>query len=68
AGAALDVYRYEPLPPGCPLLDLDNVLWTPHISGGEPEFMLREVEDVLASVGRVLRGETPTGLVSGHKG
>lgn len=68
AGAALDVYRYEPVPPDCPLLDLDNVLWTPHISGGEPEFMLRESEDVLANIARVLRGETPTGLVSAHQG
>ncbi len=66
-GAALDVYRYEPVPPDCPLLDLDNVLWTPHISGGEPEFMLREVEDVLANIARVLRGETPSGLVSAQK-
>lgn len=63
AGAALDVYRYEPVPPDCPLLDLDNVLWTPHISGGEPGFMLREVEDVLANIARVLRGESPAGLV-----
>ena len=66
-GAALDVYRYEPVPPDCPLLELDNVLWTPHISGGEPEFMLREVEDVLANIARVLRGETPSGLVSARK-
>lgn len=66
-GAALDVYRYEPVPPDCPLLDLDNVLWTPHISGGEPEFMVREVEDVLANIARVLRGEIPSGLVSAQK-
>ena len=31
--AALDVYRYEPEPPNCLLLQLENVLWTPHISG-----------------------------------
>lgn len=68
AGAALDVYRYEPVPPDCPLLDLDSILWTPHISGGEPEFMLREAEDVLANIARVLRGETPTGLVSTRRG
>ena len=61
AGAALDVYRYEPVPPDCPLLDLDNILWTPHMSGGEPEFMLQESEDVLANLARMWQGKTPTG-------
>lgn len=64
AGAALDVYRFEPVPAQCPLLELDNVLWTPHISGGEPEFMIRESEDVLSNMARVLRGEKPIGLQS----
>lgn len=64
AGAALDVYRYEPMPADCPLLDLDNIVWTPHISGGRPEFMIRESEDVLANVARVLNGEMPQGQLS----
>ena len=64
AGAALDVYRYEPVPADCPLLDLDNIVWTPHISGGRPEFMLRESEDVLTNVARVLNGEKPLGQLS----
>ena len=33
-GAALDVVEQEPLPPTSPLWDMDNVLITPHSSGG----------------------------------
>jgi phosphoglycerate dehydrogenase-like enzyme len=62
-GAALDTYRYEPVPADCPLLALDNVLWSPHIAGGEPDYMLVETETVLANIARVLRGEPPAGLI-----
>jgi len=33
AGAAIDVYEHEPVQPGDPFLDLDNVVLTPHLAG-----------------------------------
>jgi len=38
-GAVLDVFHEEPLPAGHPLLELDNVLLTPHIAGYTLESM-----------------------------
>ena len=63
AGAALDVYRWEPVPSDCPLLDLDNILWTTHNAGGAGEFILQENHDVLANIARVSRGERPEYLI-----
>jgi D-3-phosphoglycerate dehydrogenase len=37
AGAGLDVFTVEPLPPGHPLLGLSNVAITPHCAGITPE-------------------------------
>jgi lactate dehydrogenase-like 2-hydroxyacid dehydrogenase len=64
AGAALDVYRYEPVPSNTPLLDLGNVLWTPHISGGEPDYMIEDTEALLSNIARVIHGKPAEGLIS----
>ena len=37
AGAGLDVFTTEPLPPGHPLTQLSNVVITPHCAGVTPE-------------------------------
>lgn len=36
AGAAIDVFAQEPLPPDSPLWQQDNVILTPHSAGGRP--------------------------------
>jgi len=39
AGAALDVFEKEPLPPESPLWNMDNVLITPHNAGIRPDYI-----------------------------
>jgi lactate dehydrogenase-like 2-hydroxyacid dehydrogenase len=57
AGAALDVYEGEPtLPPA--LIDLDDVVITPHIAGLSPEAMQEAVERVLENLQRHRAGQT----------
>lgn len=51
AGAGLDVFEQEPLPPTSPLWALDNVLLTPHVSGVTPHYY----ERAAAIFGRNLR-------------
>ncbi|MFL6661475.1 MAG: NAD(P)-dependent oxidoreductase, partial [Rhizobacter sp.] len=43
AGAGLDVYESEPQPPAA-LMDLPNVVLTPHIAGWSPESMQASLE------------------------
>lgn len=58
AGAGLDVFRAEP-PEASPILELDNVVLTPHIGGQTHEGLIRMGEITLENCLRALRGEEP---------
>lgn len=56
AGAALDVYEGEPnLPPA--LIDLDDVVITPHIAGVSPEAMRSAIDRVIENLQRHIAGQ-----------
>jgi phosphoglycerate dehydrogenase-like enzyme len=56
AGAALDVFPEEPLPPENPLWKLPNVILTPHISGSTDHYDERAVELFAENLHRYLAG------------
>jgi len=64
AGAALDVV--EPRPGGSrhPLLDLPNVIITPHIGGATHQTLRRGAEMAAAAVAALAAGEVPDHLVN----
>jgi D-3-phosphoglycerate dehydrogenase len=58
AGAALDVFEPEPLPPNHPLLSATNTLFTAHIGARTGPAQAR-MNDVVEDVARVLEGKPP---------
>jgi phosphoglycerate dehydrogenase-like enzyme len=57
AGAGLDVFDQEPLPPGHPLTLLDNTLLVPHIGYVTREQYQVRYRDTVENVAAYLRGE-----------
>jgi D-3-phosphoglycerate dehydrogenase / 2-oxoglutarate reductase len=64
AGAALDVIEVEPPRDNHPLLQLDNVLWTPHLGGQTFEAAQRGEWGAAQEVIRVLEGKPPKNPVT----
>jgi len=59
AGAALDVFEEEPPRPDNPLLEMNNVLVTPHSASCTYEAYQREASMAAEAVLRVLQGKRP---------
>jgi phosphoglycerate dehydrogenase-like enzyme len=67
AGAALDVYEIEPLPPDHPLWEFENVILTPHVAGVDPYNAPRRFAVLRDNVRRFLAGEPLHNIVDKAK-
>ncbi|WP_019554836.1 C-terminal binding protein [Propionispira raffinosivorans] len=63
-GAGLDVLETEPVGKDNPLLDMDNVIITPHISWYSEESEVELKQKAARGVAEVLQGKVPTYLVN----
>jgi len=57
AGAGIDVYPKEPLPPQNPYRDLPNTVLTPHIAAGTADALKTKIHYACANIQRFMRGE-----------
>jgi phosphoglycerate dehydrogenase-like enzyme len=57
AGACMDAFEQEPLPPDSPLWALDNLVITPHSSFRSPRNMERVLSEFMTNLERYLKGE-----------
>ncbi|CAN5139537.1 2-hydroxyacid dehydrogenase [soil metagenome] len=64
AAAALDVFAEEPVAPDNPLLSLDNVLLTPHVSWYTADTMARYLTAAINNCRRLRDGRAPYSVVN----
>ena len=64
AGAGLDHFVGEHLPADHPLVEMDNVLLTPHIGGATWDTECRQASIVADDLARLLDGQRPVNLAN----
>ncbi len=68
AGAGLDVFEQEPLPPDSPLWGLENALLSPHVAGFTPRYDERAATLFAQNLARYLAGQPLLNLVEKSRG
>lgn len=68
AGAGLDVFEKEPLPPDSPLWDMPNVIVSPHTSGSSPRGLGRVLSLFQENLRRYLEGRPLKNVVDKREG
>ena len=63
AGAGLDVFEQEPLPPTSPLLKVENVVLSPHLAGTDTRSMEDMGIECAHNILKLSRNEWPEGAV-----
>jgi D-3-phosphoglycerate dehydrogenase len=64
AGAGLDVFQREPIPNDNPLLEIDNLILTPHVASETWEALNAVADTVVEEAKRIIKGEIPKNIVN----
>jgi len=68
AGAGLDVFATEPLPPDSKLWELPNVIYSPHVSGGMEKYDVEATRLFCDNLTRYLNGKRLRNIINKKRG
>jgi phosphoglycerate dehydrogenase-like enzyme len=63
AGAGLDVFEQEPLPPDAPIWDTPNTIITPHMTAEMPDLQARSLDIIIENIRRYRAGKEMLNLL-----